>query len=122
MRVVICGAGQVGTPIAKHLAGEGMNVTVIDTDPELIRRVDESYDVRGVVGHASHPKNASQGGRSGRRRADCRHPSDEVNMVACQMALFAFWRQTADRKLRHAAILSRTRRVYTPQSIFQSTL
>lgn len=49
MRVVVCGAGQVGTTIARHLATEGINVTVIDIDHEQVRRVDESYDVRGLV-------------------------------------------------------------------------
>jgi trk system potassium uptake protein len=45
MRVIVCGAGQVGSTIARHLAIEGIDVTVIDSSPEQARRVDESYDV-----------------------------------------------------------------------------
>ena len=56
MRVIVCGAGQVGSAIARHLATEGIDVTVIDSSPEQARRVDESYDVRGMLGHASHPE------------------------------------------------------------------
>ena len=55
MKIIVCGAGQVGTTIARQLAAEGISITVIDTDPDLIRRVDESHDIRGVVGHASYP-------------------------------------------------------------------
>jgi len=47
MRVIVCGAGQVGSTITRHLAIRGIDVTVIDSSPEQARRVDESYDVRG---------------------------------------------------------------------------
>ena len=67
MRVIICGAGQVGSTIARHLASEGLDVTVIDISPEHARRVDESYDVRGMVGHAAHPDVLE---RAGARDAD----------------------------------------------------
>ena len=56
MRVIVCGAGQVGSTVARHLASEKVDVTVIDSDPAQAQRVDESYDVQGIVGHASHPE------------------------------------------------------------------
>ena len=56
MRVIVCGAGQVGSTIARHLASEGIDVTVVDLSPDQARRADESYDVRGMVGHAAHPE------------------------------------------------------------------
>lgn len=105
MKVVICGAGQVGTTIAKHLASEGMNVTVIDTDPDLIRRVDESYDVRGVVGHASHPRTLRKAGTQDADMLIAVTRSDEVNMVACQMAYSLFGVKRRIARLRHAGYL-----------------
>src|SRR5690625_86701 len=51
MKVIICGAGQVGTTLARHLANEGNNVTVIDIDHHQVSRVDESYDVVTAFGH-----------------------------------------------------------------------
>lgn len=90
MRVIVCGAGQVGSTIARHLATEGIDVTVLDVSPEQARRVDESYDVRGMVGHASHPEVLE---RAGARDADMLIAvtrSDEVNMVACQVAYSLF--------------------------------
>jgi trk system potassium uptake protein TrkA len=56
MKVVICGAGQVGSTIAAYLAEEGNSVTLIDQDPEVISQVNEALDVQGIVGHASHPE------------------------------------------------------------------
>src|SRR3546814_14116334 len=55
MKVIVCGAGLVGTTIARQLATEGNEVTVIDLSAERTHKVAESYDLRGIVGHASHP-------------------------------------------------------------------
>lgn len=86
MRVIICGAGRVGTGIAQRLAEEDANVTVIDQTPELVRAITERIDVRGVVGSGSYPDVLVE---AGAREADMliavTH-SDEVNIVACQIA------------------------------------
>ncbi|HZH51500.1 MAG TPA: Trk system potassium transporter TrkA [Microvirga sp.] len=105
MRVIVCGAGQVGSTIARHLATEGIDVTVLDTSPEQARRVDESYDVRGMVGHASHPEVLE---RAGARDADMLIAvtrSDEVNMVACQVAYSLFNVRRRIARLRHHGYL-----------------
>ncbi|MBZ4022513.1 Trk system potassium transport protein TrkA [Rhodobacter sp. TJ_12] len=90
MKVIICGAGQVGWQIARHLAGERNDVTVIDTNPELVRRASDLLDVKGVVGFASHPDVLD---RAGARDCDliiAATYSDEVNMVTCQVAQSVF--------------------------------
>ncbi|MEP9353400.1 Trk system potassium transporter TrkA [Xanthobacter sp. KR7-65] len=90
MKVVICGAGQVGFGIAERLAGEQNDVSIIDTNPRRIQAVTEQLDVRGVVGAGSHPDTLA---RAGIEQADMLIAvtlHDEVNMVACQVghALF----------------------------------
>jgi trk system potassium uptake protein TrkA len=105
MRVIVCGAGQVGSTIARHLATEGMDVTVVDISPEQARRADESYDVRGMVGHASHPEVLE---RAGARDADMLIAvtrSDEVNMVACQVGYSLFNVRRRIARLRHPGYL-----------------
>ena len=105
MRVIICGAGQVSSTIARHLATEGINVTVVDVAPEQARRADESYDVRGMVGHASHPETLE---RAGARDADMLIAvtrSDEVNMVACQVAYSLFKVRRRVARVRHHGYL-----------------
>lgn len=106
MKVVICGAGQVGTTIARQLAAEGINVTVIDLDAEQVRRVDESYDVRGLVGHASYPETLREAGARDADMLIAVTRSDEVNMVACQVAYSLFNVKRRIARLRHAGYLA----------------
>ena len=106
MRVVVCGAGQVGTTIARHLASEGSHVTVIDIDREQVRRVDESHDVRGVVGHASHPETLLKAGVRDADMIVAVTRSDEVNMVACQVAYSLFGVKRRIARLRHVGYLA----------------
>ena len=54
-KVIICGAGRVGTSITEHLSNEGFDITVIDSNTEAIQRITELYDVQGVLGLASYP-------------------------------------------------------------------
>jgi trk system potassium uptake protein TrkA len=107
MRVVVCGAGQVGTTIARQLASEGANVTVIDSDPGQVRRVDESYDVRGVLGHASHPETLRKAGAKDADMLIAVTRSDEVNMVACQVGYSLFGVKKRIARLRHAGYLAK---------------
>lgn len=86
MRVIICGAGQVGYGIAERLAAEQNDVTVIDTSPELIRSIRDTLDVRGFVGHGSHPDVLEAAGAMQADMIIAVTLHDEVNMVACQVA------------------------------------
>jgi trk system potassium uptake protein TrkA len=86
MRIIICGAGQVGYGIAERLAAEKNDISIIDTSPELIQAVRDSLDVRGFVGHGSHPEVLE---RAGAQQADMIIAVtlyDEVNIVACEVA------------------------------------
>ncbi|TYB89366.1 Trk system potassium transporter TrkA [Oceaniovalibus sp. ACAM 378] len=90
MKVIICGAGQVGWQIARHLAGEKNDVTVVDNNADLVRRATDTLDVQGVAGFASYPDVLD---RAGARDADmliAATHSDEVNMVTCQVAHSVF--------------------------------
>ena len=86
MKVIICGAGQVGWQIAKHLSVEQNSVTIVDSDPDLIRSATESIDVQGVTGFASYPDVLEQAGARDADMIIAATTSDEVNMVVCQMA------------------------------------
>jgi trk system potassium uptake protein TrkA len=97
MKVIICGAGQVGWQIARHLSGEKNDVTVVDNNPDLVRRATDTLDVQGLAGFASYPDILD---RAGARDADmiiAATYSDEVNMVTCQVAhsVFAIPRKIA---------------------------
>jgi trk system potassium uptake protein TrkA len=106
MKVIVCGAGQVGSTIARHLASEKVDVTVIDADPAQAQRVDESYDVQGVVGHASHPEVLERAGAANADMLIAVTRFDEVNMIACEVAhsLFGVKRRIA--RVRHEGYLN----------------
>ena len=55
MKIIICGAGKVGTSIAKHLVDQGNEVTVIDQSKQLISQLKEKVDLKTIVGSASYP-------------------------------------------------------------------
>ena len=97
MKVIICGAGQVGWQIARHLSGERNDVTVVDNNPELVRRATDTLDVRGIAGFASYPDILERAGAEDADMIIAATHSDEVNMVTCQVAhsVFAIQRKIA---------------------------
>jgi len=90
MKVIICGAGQVGWQIARHLSGERNEVTVVDSDEELVRRATDLLDVRGVAGFASYPEVLERAGAEDAEMIIAATHADEVNMVTCQVAHSVF--------------------------------
>ncbi|MDP6238883.1 MAG: NAD-binding protein, partial [Alphaproteobacteria bacterium] len=62
MKVLVCGAGEVGFNIARHLADEDNDVVVIDHSRERIQKVGKALDVQALMGYASHPDMLMQGG------------------------------------------------------------
>jgi trk system potassium uptake protein len=108
MKIIICGAGQVGGQIARHLSREDTSnqVTVIDNNPALVRRLSDAYDVSGITGFASHPDVLEQAGARDADMVIAATQSDEVNMVICQVAhsIFSVPRKIA--RLRAPAYLN----------------
>ena len=85
MKVIVCGAGQVGTSIARYLAQEGNDVTVIDVSPDVMRKVADTLDVKMVTGYSSHPDVLQLAGANDAEMLIAVTYSDEVNMIACQI-------------------------------------
>ena len=105
MKIVICGAGLVGASIASHLAEEQNDVTVIDASEEKIQRVTDQVDVHGVVGTASYPDILAEAGARDAELLIAVTESDEVNMVACQVAHTIFNTPVKIARIRHQSYL-----------------
>jgi trk system potassium uptake protein TrkA len=86
MKILILGAGQVGSSVAASLATENNDITVVDTDHQKLRELAEKLDIRTVVGHASLPSVLVQAGAEEAGLLVAVTSSDEVNLVACQVA------------------------------------
>ncbi|MFV3130100.1 Trk system potassium transporter TrkA [Niveispirillum sp. KHB5.9] len=105
MKVIVCGAGQVGSNIARYLASEGNHVTVIDQSPELIQKISDTLDVQAMVGFASHPNVLEAAGAADADMLIAVTLADEVNMVACQVGASLFSVPTKIARVRHQSYL-----------------
>lgn len=86
MKIIILGAGQVGSSIAEHLAREANDITVVDKLMDQLKLLQERLDVRTVYGHASHPDVLIKAGIGDADLILAVTNSDETNMIACQIA------------------------------------
>lgn len=107
MKIIILGAGQVGGTLAENLAGEENDITVIDSDANRLRDLQNKLDIRIIQGKASYPAVLRQAGCEDADMLIAVTNSDEVNMVACQVAHALFSTPTKIARVRSAAYLSR---------------
>lgn len=109
MKIIILGAGQVGSSLALSLANEAHDITLVDTNTQVLRDIQGRGDLRTVVGEGSHP---SVLGRAGARDADmviALTDRDEINMVACQVAYTLFHTPTKIARIRAAEYFGYTK-------------
>ena len=91
MNILILGAGQVGSTIATQLSKEEDNeVTIVDLNPDKLTRLANKYDLRTIEGHAAHPEVLKKSGADSADMLIAVTTSDEVNMIACQVAATLF--------------------------------
>jgi len=90
MNIIICGAGKVGFSISKQLSAQGHSITVIDQSSELIQKINEAQDVKGIVGTATFPSVLEKAGAEDADMIIAVTKSDETNMVICQVAYSIF--------------------------------
>ena len=86
MKVIVCGAGQVGAQIANHLSLEKNDITVIDSNSDLVSQLTNTLDISGITGCASHPDVLKKAGIDSDTILISVTNDDEVNIVACQIA------------------------------------
>jgi trk system potassium uptake protein TrkA len=86
MKIVILGAGQVGSTVAHSLSSEENDITVVDTNAAHLKNLQDRLDIRGVIGFASHPTVLVRAGIEDADLIIALTSSDEVNMTACQVA------------------------------------
>ncbi len=89
MKILILGAGDVGFHLTKKLSGEGHDLTLVERDPEKLRRAEEQLDALIVSGSASSPATLRKAGLDSADVLAALTSSDEVNLLACQIARLA---------------------------------
>ena len=106
MKILILGAGQVGSSVAAALASENNDITVVDTDTAKLRELSERLDIRTVIGHASLPSVLGQAGAEDADLLVAVTSSDEVNLIACEVARHQFRTPTRVARVRESEYLA----------------
>ncbi|MEE4280097.1 MAG: Trk system potassium transporter TrkA [Halieaceae bacterium] len=117
MKIIILGAGQVGGTLAEHLANESNDITVVDTDAERLRALKDRLDIRTVHGGASHPDVLLDAGADDAEMLIAVTNSDEINMMACQVAQTFFRTPQKISRVRSQQYLSYQEQLFTHESI-----
>ena len=90
MNIIICGAGKVGFSISKQLSSQGHSITVIDQSSEDIKKINDTQDVKGIVGRATLPSVLENAGAENTDMIIAVTRNDETNMIVCQLASSLF--------------------------------
>lgn len=106
MKIVIIGAGQVGGTLAEHLAGEGNDITLVDINAERLQELQNRLDIRTVEGMGFHPDVLLRAGSEDADMLVAVTSSDEVNMLACQVAYSLFKTPAKIARIRAASFSS----------------
>ena len=117
MKIIILGAGQVGGTLAENLAGENNDITIVDTDSERLRELQDKFDLRVVNGHGAHPRVLREAGAQDADMLVAVTNSDETNMVACQVAYSLFNTPNKVARIRSPAYLVERDRLFLPESV-----
>ncbi len=116
MKIIILGAGQVGSSVAENLVREENDITVVDRDAQRLHELQDRLDLRTVAGHASHPDVLERAGAEDADMVIAVTNSDETNMVACQVAYTLFHTPTKIARVRARGYLDHSQ-LFTQEAL-----
>lgn len=90
MKIIILGAGQVGSSLAENLVIEGHDIVVVDINEEALKTLERQLDLSTVTGRCTYPEVLRQAGAQEADMMIAVTDSDEANMVACQVGYSLF--------------------------------
>ena len=118
MNIIICGAGRVGFTIAKLLSEQGHSLTVIDQSSEDIQKINDSLDVKAIVGKGTYPSILEKANASDADMIIAVTRNDEINMLICQIAYSIFNIQKKIARIRSQDYLNpKFTRVYNKENL-----
>jgi len=112
MKIIILGAGQVGTSVAANLVNEANDITVVDTDAQRLRELADRFDLRTLQGHGAQPDVLTRAGAEDAEMIIAVTNSDETNMVACQVAYTLFHTPTKIARVRAQGFLDQHEKLF----------
>ncbi len=118
MNIIVCGAGRVGFTIAKILGEQGHSITVVDQSSDDIKKINESLDVKAIVGKATYPSILEKANASEADMIIAVTRNDEINMLICQIAFSIFKVQKKIARIRSQDYLNpKFTKVYSKENL-----
>jgi trk system potassium uptake protein TrkA len=117
VKIIILGAGQVGGTLAEHLADEQNEITVVDSEASTLRALQERLDIRTVLGDAAHPSTLFNAGAEHAEMLIAVTNSDEMNMLACQIAFTLYRTPTKISRVRSGDYLEKAKELFDSGAI-----
>lgn len=117
MKIIILGAGQVGGTLAENLVDENNDITIVDTNTERLRHLQDKFDLRVVSGYGSYPRILREAGAEDADMLVAVTNSDETNMIACQIAYSLFNTPNKVARIRASEYIKETEKLFTPDHI-----
>ncbi|MEE4203228.1 MAG: Trk system potassium transporter TrkA [Halieaceae bacterium] len=117
MKIIILGAGQVGGTLAEHLADEDNDITVVDSEPTTLRRLQERLDIQTVQGDAAHPTTLLNAGAPDADMLIAVTNSDEINMLACSVAFTLYRTPMKISRIRSSSYLDQSAALFESGAI-----
>lgn len=117
MKIIILGAGQVGGTLAENLVGENNDITIVDTNSDRLRQLQDKFDLRVVQGHGSHPRVLREAGADDADMLVAVTSSDETNMVACQVAYSLFNTPNRIARIRSTEYIRENERLFNAEAV-----
>ena len=104
MNILVCGAGEIGSHAVEVLSNRNASITVIDTDPDKLRRIEEHMDAATVLGNCAQAEVLRKAGAHSADMVLAATNQDEVNLLTASLAKGLGARKTVAR-IHHAAFL-----------------
>lgn len=117
MKIIILGAGQVGGTLAENLVDENNDITVVDTNPDRLRQLQDKFDLRVINGAGSHPRVLREAGAEDADMLVAVTNSDETNMIACQVAYTLFNTPNKIARIRSSEYVREANKLFLPEAI-----
>ena len=117
MKIIILGAGQVGTTLAANLVSEDNDITLVDNESQHLQNLQDKHDLRVVKGSPSSPKVLRDAGAADADLMVAVTASDEINMIACQLGYTLFNTPTRIARIRNAEYLREKDKLFNDENV-----
>lgn len=117
MKIIILGAGQVGTTLAANLVSEDNDITLVDNESQHLQNLQDKHDLRVVKGSPSSPKILRDAGAADADLMVAVTASDETNMIACQLGYTLFNTPTRIARIRNAEYLREKDKLFNDENV-----